>query len=209
MAAELALAAAAAGRSVQLVGKIGNDEAGDALLTALAFAGVGHAAILRDAANATPVHVAGSELLSAALEGSLLDDQDDGELDSAPLPVGLSMDAADVALALRYLTDFHVVVVAAPLDTPAVEAVLDAAGFAGAHVIHLDGADVPGGAPGDRVLAAASNVVTTAFEAPAGHEPAFIAMVGRYAAGLDAGREPRDAFADAARDTRWERAASE
>ena len=49
-----AIAAVRAGASVQLVGKLGDDPAGDAVLVALARAGVGHVALLRDPSRPTP-----------------------------------------------------------------------------------------------------------------------------------------------------------
>src|SRR5665811_1189252 len=55
LAAGIARAAAAAGAEVQLIGKVGDDPAGDAVLLALARGGVGHIALLRDAGRATPV----------------------------------------------------------------------------------------------------------------------------------------------------------
>ncbi|MDR3546372.1 MAG: PfkB family carbohydrate kinase, partial [Candidatus Limnocylindrales bacterium] len=55
LAAGVARAAAAAGAEVQLVGKVGDDPAGDAVLISLARGGVGHLALLRDAASATPL----------------------------------------------------------------------------------------------------------------------------------------------------------
>ncbi len=53
-ACEVALAAAGAGAAVEVVGRAGDDPAGDALMLALASAGIGHVAVLRDVA-ATPV----------------------------------------------------------------------------------------------------------------------------------------------------------
>ena len=55
LAADVALAAAAAGAPVQIVGRVGEDAAGEAALLDLARRGVGHVAVLRDAARATPV----------------------------------------------------------------------------------------------------------------------------------------------------------
>ncbi|MDP9482634.1 MAG: PfkB family carbohydrate kinase, partial [Chloroflexota bacterium] len=55
LAAGIALAAVSAGRQVQLVGRVGEDPAGEALLLALARAGIGHAATLRDAVFPTSV----------------------------------------------------------------------------------------------------------------------------------------------------------
>ena len=51
LACGIALAAAAHGAAVELVGRTGDDPAGDALLIALAHAGVGHVARLRDPAE--------------------------------------------------------------------------------------------------------------------------------------------------------------
>ncbi len=46
-AGRVAIAAAAAGADVELVGSVGDDETGDLAVTALGTAGVGHAALLR------------------------------------------------------------------------------------------------------------------------------------------------------------------
>ena len=57
-AARIATAAAAGGSTVQLVGKVGEDPDGDVLVLALAAAGVGHVAVLRDPSRRTPRLVA-------------------------------------------------------------------------------------------------------------------------------------------------------
>src|SRR3954452_23161821 len=67
VAAQIALAAARAEADVQLVGKIGEDAAGDAVLMALAAGGVGHVAMLRDPGRGTPVATAGPAPASAAM----------------------------------------------------------------------------------------------------------------------------------------------
>ena len=54
LAAGIALAAAAAARAVELVARIGDDPAGDAVLLAFAAAGIGHVATLRDPARRRP-----------------------------------------------------------------------------------------------------------------------------------------------------------
>ena len=54
-ACEIALAVAGSGARAEVVGRVGDDPAGDRLLIALALAGVGHAAVLRDPARPTPV----------------------------------------------------------------------------------------------------------------------------------------------------------
>jgi sugar/nucleoside kinase (ribokinase family) len=191
LAGRIALAAAAADRRVQLVGKVGDDDPGDALLLALAAGGVSHAAILRDAAHATP----------AVAETVLAADDDPFPTDDPPeLPAGLPLDAEDVQLALRYLTDFQVVVLAGSLDEATMATAIDAAGFAAAHVIRVDGTAADDGA-------ASSDITVTQLAPPADDEPAFAELVGRYAAGLDAGRTPGDAFAAATGSSHWERAA--
>jgi sugar/nucleoside kinase (ribokinase family) len=191
LAGRIALAAAAADRRVQLVGKVGDDDAGDALLLALAAGGVNHAAILRDAAHATPL----------VSETALAADDDPFPADEPPeLPAGLPLDAEDVQLALRYLTDFQIVVLAGPLDEAITATAIDAAGFAAAHVIRVDGAALEDGV-------GPSDVSVTQLEPPADDEPAFAELVGRYAAGLDAGRTPAEAFAAATSGTHWERSA--
>jgi sugar/nucleoside kinase (ribokinase family) len=192
LAGRIAMAAAAADRRVQLVGKVGDDDPGDALLLALAAGGVGHAATLRDASHATPV----------APDLPLAVDDDPFPTDDAPAgpPAGLPLDPADVQLALRYLTAFEVVVLAGPLDEATAATALDAAGFAGAHVIRLDG--TPNQEP-----VGPNDVAVTQLDPPADDEPAFAELVGRYAAGLDAGRSPGEAFTAATSGTHWERAA--
>jgi hypothetical protein len=57
-AARIATAAAGGGSTVQLVGKVGEDPDGDVLVLALAAAGVGHVAVLRDPSRRTPRLVA-------------------------------------------------------------------------------------------------------------------------------------------------------
>jgi len=188
----VALEAAAAGARVELVGKVGDDDAGNGIAVELERAGVGHAALLRDPSSTTPVEGGG-----------------------APLSLG----RADVELALRYLVDFRVVVAADRLAADASAVVAEAAHYVGAHRIilaegdvaaNLEGAD-QGSAPRDPVRAGDAGDVdplreqdVTVLLAPIGEAGAFTAFVGRYAALLDAGRAPSDAFADAAREIGWE-----
>ncbi|MEJ7697521.1 MAG: hypothetical protein WKF78_13100 [Candidatus Limnocylindrales bacterium] len=56
MGALVAVAAVRGGARVELISKIGDDAIGDELSLALAGAGIGHVATLRDAAHAT-VHL--------------------------------------------------------------------------------------------------------------------------------------------------------
>ena len=79
LAAQTAIDIAARGERVELIGRVGRDDAGDAIVLALGRAGVGHAALLRDAARSTPI-------------GDAVD--------------GIPFDGGDLQLALRYLTAF-------------------------------------------------------------------------------------------------------
>ena len=117
LAARIALAAARGGARVELVGKIGDDAAGDALATALARAGVGHAALLRDPSARTAA----------------------GSREPPPL------ERHDLELALRYLPGIRVLVLAEPLAPDAREAVDEAARFHGAHLVLITDEDATAG----------------------------------------------------------------
>jgi ribokinase len=114
-ASRIALAAAQRGAEVQLVGTIGDDDAGDAIAVGLGQAGVGHAALLRDPAARTPR-------------------EDDPDQSVSP-----RLGAGDVQLGLGYLSDFRVLVLAEPLPPDAQRAALDAADYQGAAVIAVVG----------------------------------------------------------------------
>jgi hypothetical protein len=218
LAATVAQAAVALGSAVQLVGRVGEDPAGDGVLLALAATGVEHVAVLREPTRLTP-SVAPPGGLPASPDGpilgetpsmdetlsdAMLDDTDgDPEADPADAsavradanPDGLPLDAADLELALRYLPDYRVVVLAVDLDSSALATVVGAAGWAGAHLIAL----VTG--------AAASNDLppdATVLERPATDpDGAFARVVAAYAAALDQGREPRAAFDEASGGAGW------
>lgn len=188
------MAAATRGSRVELVGRTGDDAAGDALLLTLGRAGVGHAAMLRDAARATSIVAApdATERDDADLDpSSTLDGAGDSATDGPPL------EAADVALGLRYLTEFAVLVLTDDVPADALPVAIDAAGYASAHLVVLvhAGEAAPTGLPG----------ASTVLVAPeARDEGAFAAVVGAYAAALDAGRSPGEAFQAAATDAGWE-----
>lgn len=119
-AATVALAIVASGGSAELVSKVGVDAAGEALITHLAAAGIGHVALIRDGARSTPV-------------------------DGVP---PLEMDAADLQLALRYLTSFDAVLLVDPVDDSMVATVLDACTYVGARlVVTRPAGSAPVGAP--------------------------------------------------------------
>ena len=183
--ARISLAAASQGRSVQLVGKAGEDPEGDAVVLGLASGGVGHVAFLRDAGMSTP------------LAPELVDDfQVPDDSDSTGEDVGRSrgeelggpvLDSADVELALRYLTDYSVVVLAEAADEELGRVVASAAGWSGAMLIVVvsPGGVIPNGLPPDAIV----------FEAPdADPDGVFATMVGSFAAALDDGSDPATAF---------------
>jgi hypothetical protein len=207
LGADVARRATAAGAAVQIVGRVGEDSAGDQVLLALAAAGIGHVAVLREPGRPTPAAspIAGASTSpdGPALGEELLVDEDapeaGGGTTGAPsvdgAPAGLSVDAADLELALRYVPDYRVLVIAADLDPPALGAVMAAASWSGAHVIGLlvDGSattDLPDGA-------------TALLRPAADPDGAFAAMVADYAVALDRGDEPRSAFAAAQRAGGW------
>jgi hypothetical protein len=182
-ASRVALAAAKAGRSVQLVGKTGDDPVADAIVLDLARDGVGHVALLRDPARLTPVQ---SELPEAA-DAATAPDDGDARIAGDGMPPGPALEAADDELGLRYLTEYRVIVLAEPTGADVVSIAADAAHWAEARLIVVveAGEPVPDGLPADVVV----------FEAPdADPDGVFADMVGAFAAGLDAGTDPEAAF---------------
>jgi hypothetical protein len=102
-------------------------------------------------------------------------------------------DAADVSLGLSYVADCHVLVVAEPLAGDALAVAADAAAYHGAHLIAVMAVDAaePAGLP-------ATQVTLLREPTTEGQEPIdtddFAAAIGRYAAELDRGTSPADAF---------------
>jgi hypothetical protein len=204
IAADVAKSIAGSGGSVQIVGRVGEDAAGDAVLLDLAAAGVGHVAVLREPTHSTPTAPPapgtpaspdGPDLGESILADDGSDDGSDGGEASNPDPPGLSMDAADLELALRYLPDYRVIVLAADLEPEALDTVVGAAGWAGAQLVALVGAD-----SGSVGLPPAATVLERPRSDP---ERAFAHVVAAYALALDQGREPQEAFGDAARSLGW------
>ncbi len=133
LAARIGLAAASAGRSVQLVGKTGEDPEGDALLLALAHGGVGHVAVLRDAGMHTPI----AEPIEAD-NGSLQDETSPAtapEVFDEATDGRSGLDAGDIDLALRYLTNFSVIVLAGTANDEIARVVASAADWADARLV--------------------------------------------------------------------------
>lgn len=198
-AIDVAHGATDAGSEVQLVGRIGDDPAGDALLLALAEAGVGHVAVLRDPARRTPV----VPPAMAEPEALLLDDDlfqpapssasTDRQVADPPVP---TIDGGDLDLALRYLPDHRVVVVAEGLEPDALAVVAADCSYVGAVLVVIvePGAESPG-LPQD----------ATAFEAPAADpDGLFGRTIGRFAAALDKGTPGPEALAQATAGAGWQ-----
>ena len=148
----MALSAAAAGSEVQLVARVVDDPAGDAMLQHLTAGRVSHVATLRQPAT----------------------------------PEGPVLEAADLELALRYLTNVGVLVLA-EIDPSLAGVAVEAAAWNHAALVILlpPGASVPDDLPGDATVLA-----------PPDTDPdgAFGSLVGAYAAALDRGIDAATAF---------------
>ena len=105
------------------------------------------------------------------------------------------LEAADLELGLSYLTECRVIVIAEPLDAAALGVAAEAASYHGAALVVVASA----GAEQLKLPAAA-----TVLEAPPGDDGPFAALIGRYAAQLDAGRSAPDAWEEALASTSWE-----
>jgi sugar/nucleoside kinase (ribokinase family) len=194
LASGIARAAAAAGAEVQVVGKVGEDPGGDAVLLDLAAGNVGHVAILRDPSRPSP-----------AIEPAPTDeptfDEVDGETstaddgDSTTVAAGLSLEPADIELALRYLPDYRVLVVADSLAEPSLQVALAAASWNGAALVII----VPAGSK----QTPAGDDATVIEAPPTDPDDAFAGIVGAYAAAIDRGEEPAEAFASASSTLGW------
>lgn len=211
LADRIALAAAAAGAGVERVARVGDDAAGDAWQLALARAGVGHVAVLRDPARRT----ASCDRVDLAGDGDALDAAEDLALDAvmdaaddamddalralepseeirdlsspAVQDAGPTLDRADVGLALRYLTDYRVVIAVHPSADVAGEAIV-AADWARAHAVVVTRPDEPippTVPPGTLVL--------EADPAP-GAAAGLAARLGAYGAAIDGGQPAARAY---------------
>jgi hypothetical protein len=203
LAAEIAIAAAGAS-AVELVTKIGEDGAGEELLLALARGGVGHLAVLRDAAHPTALAVAPAgtpddDDLAPALLAELEAAMAPAAGAAASLPVGPALEPADVALGLRYLRDYRVLVIVEPLADGAAGVAAEAASFADATLVVVAR---PGGT--EPPASAAATIVEAPAEDPDG---AFARLVGRFAAAVDAGVPSAEAFRATVAAGGWEVAA--
>jgi hypothetical protein len=197
-ASRVALAAARLGRTVQLVGKTGDDSTADGVVLDLARGGVGHVALLRDPGRATRLETVVPDTLD---EESGEEDPDAGDAEAPSNQRGPALEAADVELGLRYLTDFAVVVLAEPADPQTIAVVADAARWGDARLILVlrAGETVPDGLPGE----------VTVFESPQSDpDGAFADLVGTFAASIDQGTEPGAAFRSSIASDGWTEAGS-
>jgi hypothetical protein len=181
LASGIAIAAAGTGAPVQVVGRVGEDPPGEAILLDLAQRAVGHVAVLRDAGRPTRGELPSTSDQADEALAETADDPPGALSDEAP-----TIDAADLDLALRYLPEYRVIVVAEALGADALAVAADAARWSGSALVVVGRARDLAGLPDD----------ATAFEPPGDGDPdgAFAALVGAYAAGLDRGDDPRAAF---------------
>lgn len=179
---------------MELAGRVGEDAEGDALLFALTRAGVGHAAVIRDPERRTPIAV---PLALEADDVSPLADL----VATRARPNGIPLDAADVTLSLRYLDPDGVLVVTDDVAPDAVAAAVEGGEFAGLRLVLL----VNGAGASDASLPADATVLAVPESSDdASGDDAFDALVGAFAAALDAGATPQEAFAAASAGAAWE-----
>jgi hypothetical protein len=204
LAVDVAAEAVRQGATVELVGKIGDDGKGEAVVLGLGRLGIGHAALLRDPARPTPVLVVeaigvdaeeGADAGAAELTGLEVDDSPVVTLLPAEAGERPGLEAGDVQLALRYLAEARVVVVADRLGEPAIAAAVEGAQFAAARLVVL----VPAGSASPAVPTEA-----TVLEAPPADDGSFGRVVGAFAAALDSGLDAEAAFGRAVERSGWE-----
>lgn len=196
LADAISRAAAAEGAAVEMVGRIGEDAAGEAILLDLAAAGIGHVAMIRDAGQPTGSWAPEPEPDAFGDPDSVADDKRGSSMPDTIRPTPL--DAEDIDLALRYLPEYRVIVVVDALSDSALGAAAAAAKWAGAALVLVvaEGSAVP----------TSLDPAATVFEAPADDDGAFARLVGGYAAALDRGDDPAEAFAAATGGMGWARA---
>lgn len=176
-AAEIAVAAVRSGSPVQVVARVGEDAVGDEVILGLAADRIGHVATLRDAGRET------------AVIDDAMDETIDGEpdaTDSDERAAGI-LDGPDVDLALRYLSDYRVIVIVHPADAGVVREAASAATWAGAHLVVVVAQDAPiaaGSMPNDALVVLAQP-----------NAEGLAARLGVYAASVDSGSDPDTAYA--------------
>jgi sugar/nucleoside kinase (ribokinase family) len=179
LAVDIARAAAAEGSRIEFIARIGDDPAGDDLLVALSRLRIGHVATLRDASRPTRVTVVLDDVADP-----LEREPTDGPADAG---AGHALEREDVGLALRYLTDFGVVVAVHVAPDVIVE-VAEAVGWASAHLV------VVGRSGDDASAAVPADAIVLLDDSDEG-ESAVGAAIGRYAAAVERGDDPASAYA--------------
>lgn len=106
------------GERVEMIGRIGADRVGEELTLSLARDGIGHVALLRDAALSTPVGATAR---------------------------GIALDRGDAQLGLRYLTSFSAVLLIDPESVTLLQGVAEEAAYSGAHLVVVGDADLERG----------------------------------------------------------------
>ncbi len=196
--AGIAGAVSAAGGTVQLVGRVGEDPAGEATLLALAAAGIGHVAMLRDAARPTPVEQLRTEPDSDFLADALAEPAEPAEDDSSDdQDERATLDPGDVGLALSYLDGYRVIIVAEPLSDAALAVAAEAAAYTGARLVALVAQGAPTGP-----LPEGAIVMEAPVDDPDG---VFARTVASFALALDQGNDPGAALEGAVVSAGWER----
>lgn len=190
-----------AGGEPQLVGKIADDLAGDAIVIDLGRRGIGHAALARAESGLTPsATTTARDGDDTSADAELLAGEGEETTTAPPgtsqLPDGIPLEAADLKLALGYLPEIGAIVVAAPLTEEAAKVVADAAAYHEVPLVVLV-------EPDRRVPPAFANAVV--LEAPEA-EDSFDRLVGAFAIRLERGDDAREALRDAVAVGGWERA---
>jgi hypothetical protein len=199
-----------AGAEVQLVGKVADDLAGDAIVVELGRRGVGHAALARTGERTPigdappsddpidqPIDDSAAELLGASNGTAEPEDAATPPANVTPPPEGLALEPADIKLALGYLPEISAIVVATSLADDAAKVVADSAAY---HSVPLV------------VLVEAGGSVAPAFngsivlEVPPEAADSFDRLVGAFATRLGRGAEAGEALRDAVAAGGWERA---
>ncbi len=238
-ACAIALAAASRGARVELAGRVGEDPEGDALLFALTRGGVGHAAVIRDPARRTPIAAPPlsesddvsplTQVAAPPIVGIRLDAADvtltlryldpDGVLvvtdDVAPDALAAAIEGGEFAgMRLVLLVDE-----ASGAGSGAGGSGWSGAGWSGSGSSGAGWSGAGSGGPGSASAGSGSSgsgslpADATVFAVP---EPgdddsadSFDALVGAFAAALDAGATPKEAFTAASQGAAWEPVAAE
>ncbi len=215
LAAGVARAAAAAGVEVQLVGKVGGDPAGDAVLLSLARGGVGHLALLRDAGLRHPDASAGlrgrrSRRYGAACGARRRRRRGRWAGEQARSARGATRSRAAARARPAPRTGRHLARAALPARLPRAGCRGPARRAVGGgcrgrgRVRRCRPCRHHAGRPGCPRAPFGAIVLEAPEDDPAG---AFAALVGRFAASLDRGVDAAEAFRTAIDEGGWERAA--